>query len=349
MRGVEACGGEAFDEAVCLSRQLTEAAAADVDWQPLWDRLGDIVAADPQAAIVLGLAHLGSADRIELDVAVQLLGVAAEIDEAVREVAATAIIGLAGTAAGAGVRSAIAYALGRTGDSRGLPVLVDFAADADRDVRLGVVWSIASVLSPAPEEAGIATLIELCHDRDDDVRDWATFSLGTLIDADSPAIRAALWDSAYDLHRETRQEGAVGLARRREPGALGLIAKMLANDDNGNCVIEAAAYLAHPDLVAPLRLFDDPADVYVATALRECDPRLRDQRDDFGWAVLEEIRARRPDLQVAVVCRLYEIGVDLIVSESSIDDETRTQPVSWLLDKFGGDVALAADHMLATR
>jgi hypothetical protein len=75
---------------------------------------------------------------------------------------------------------------------------------------------------------------------------------------------------------------------------------MLGNDDNANCVVEAAAYLAHPDLLPLLTAFDDPDDGYLAIALTECDPQRRGQRDEFGWAVVEQIRALHPELHVAL-------------------------------------------------
>ena len=90
--------------------------------------------------------------------------------------------------------------------------LVDLALDEDQAVRLGVASSMPSLTGDEPDEPGIAVLIALSRDSDADVRDWATFGLGTQTNAHSPAIRAALWTSSHDAHRETRQEGAVGLA-----------------------------------------------------------------------------------------------------------------------------------------
>lgn len=123
---------------------------------------------------------------------------------------------------------------------------------------------------------------------------------------------------------------------------------MLGNDDNANCVVEAAAYLAHPDLLPLLTAFDDPDDGYLAIALTECDPQRRGQRDEFGWAVVEQIRALHPELHVALGCRRYEIGTQMFLARTPIDDDSPLYDLNWLVEQYGDDVDGAVNHVLTT-
>jgi hypothetical protein len=69
--------------------------------------------------------------------------------------------------------------------------------------------------------AGVAGLVQLSEDPDDGVRDSATFGLAHL-DADSDAVRAALWARVDDPYYDARWEGLVGLARLQAPRVCGL-------------------------------------------------------------------------------------------------------------------------------
>ena len=71
----------------------------------------------------------------------------------------------------------------------------------------------------APATAVLDALIALSGDAEDDVRDWATFALGTLAEADDPALRDALAARLDDPDEATRLEAVHGLAVRGDARA----------------------------------------------------------------------------------------------------------------------------------
>lgn len=96
-----------------------------------------------------------------------------------------------------------------------------------------------------------ASLLSLMCDPDPGVRDWATFALAAR-DDDSEEIRKALLERASDPDFDARSEAVWGLARRRDRRALPLLLTAFEQDDLGTLHVEAAAYLARPELVQPL-------------------------------------------------------------------------------------------------
>ena len=77
---------------------------------------------------------------------------------------------------------------------------------------------------------------------DGDVRDWATFGLGSQLDADSDAIRAALAARLHGQSGDAAGEALLGLVRRHDPRALSPLLSSLQTDP-GNLIVEAAAEL----------------------------------------------------------------------------------------------------------
>ena len=110
-----------------------------------------------------------------------------------------------------------------------MPLAVRLAGHVDPDVRYQVARSLPSVSSGDPAGAELRALIRLSADTDAEVRDWAACGLGTLLaEADTAAIRAALWDRTSDDYPGAREVGICGLARRRDPRAVSLITGLLA-------------------------------------------------------------------------------------------------------------------------
>ena len=139
---------------------------------------------------------------------------------------------------------AAAYALWHRNDPRAIPEVRPLAAHPDPDVRRAVV----SALSSHDDDAAIAGLIRLAADAANKVRDWAAFGLGTLLDRDTPEIRGALAALLRDEDAEIRGEAMIGLAKRRDPRALGAVAEELCGPFEGSWCLEAAEFLATSDL-----------------------------------------------------------------------------------------------------
>ena len=119
---------------------------------------------------------------------------------------------------------------------------------AEPEIRLGVVLALTGYENQ--EAHGV--LIELTRDADAQVRDWAVFALGTQCETDTPAIRDALADRLLDTDDETRWEALVGLARRGDRRVLTALHRELAYQSVSPLVIEAAALICEPQLIAEL-------------------------------------------------------------------------------------------------
>jgi len=129
------------------------------------------------------------------------------------------------------VLSAIICAFGHLGAPAGHDWLLAQRAHEDTYVREAVAFALGGRRG----EDTLAALIELSGDEDAKVRDWATFALGTLAEADSPALRDALAARLDDPDEDTRMEAVHGLAlrgdERAEAPARDLLAERDASDD----------------------------------------------------------------------------------------------------------------------
>lgn len=138
------------------------------------------------------------------------------------------------------VAASALYALGHL--ERGTPSeLAGLAKHASEDVRC----ALASALGGRDDVVSIAALIELCGDIDRDTRSWATFALGSLSEADSPALRDALAARLSDADDEVRGEAILGLARRADDRVLHPLERELSEHEVMRLAIEAAE--AMPD------------------------------------------------------------------------------------------------------
>lgn len=133
-----------------------------------------------------------------------------------------------------------------------LPRLITLASRGDARLR----WQVATALGAYKEASATEALVQLMKDPDADVRDWATFGLGSLHDADSPAIRAALWQGLEDSDADVRGEALIGLAERRDPGLIDYLVKHLGSDSRVY-ELDAAEMLADPRLLAPLQAIEE--------------------------------------------------------------------------------------------
>ena len=84
------------------------------------------------------------------------------------------------------------------------------------------------------------------------VRDWATFGLGSMIEADTPPIREALFARLSDADDTVRGEALVGLALRKDERAIEPLIQELERhpaEKTGSLLIEAAEEMADTRLL----------------------------------------------------------------------------------------------------
>jgi HEAT repeats len=165
-----------------------------------------------------------------------------------------------------GVVSAALYALGHL-QSGDIDLIASFSTHPETRVRRGVV----SALTSRETDLALHTLIQLSSDDDADIRDWATFGLGTQSDADTPALRDALFARLDDDDDDTRCEAIAGLAKRSDQRVIPAILNELEGNAF-NCAIEAAGMMPSPSFVPTLAdlLEMNPGDRDIANALNAC-------------------------------------------------------------------------------
>jgi len=145
-------------------------------------------------------------------------------------------------------------ALGHLADLRGLPAVLRAATNPSGQVRFAAAVALPAVAGDPPAGEAVAALIGLTADPDPEVRDWATMGLSSTR-ADSAAVRGALAARLTDQEGDTAGEALLGLAERKDPGALAPLLAWLDNGHPGNLVVKAAAALGAAEaLPALLRL-----------------------------------------------------------------------------------------------
>jgi hypothetical protein len=232
-----------------------------------------------------------------------------------------------------------------------LDELLVTALDPDSDERLQAVADLpigGGDLDDADLHRVAATLIALTTDPDPDVRDWATFGLGCQLDYDSPAVRAALWARVGDPGAYTGDEAVFGLARRRDPLAAAMVAEALAEPAVAPLFFGAAAFLRDPGLADRLWAFaeeDADEDDVVRVALRECDPDLRAERDDFVLRLMDLIFERAAAHEPAFSCGVLDLDISIRVK--ALPESAGGWDVEVLRRRFRGDAPAAAEFVLA--
>jgi HEAT repeat protein len=211
------------------------ALVAEADEDRRWDALRAFVTSEPSPARVVGERGLTSADPRTRQVAADVLGSVASVDHPSAAVVADVLIPRLEVEEDAGVLDSVITALGHAGDSRARAAVLKHAGHPDENVRFAVAWSLPSL---GLDEDSLAALRRLSADPDEDVRDWATFGLAES-QARDPATTEALAARTDDPHDDTRAEGILGLARRRDPRARSLIERELALPVHGSLIERA--------------------------------------------------------------------------------------------------------------
>ncbi len=177
------------------------------------------------------------------------------------------------------VLASIGFAFGHLHDSRGILPLIKLKNHHDADVRMGVV----SGLSQQEDELAIQALIDLSSDEEEDIRNWATFGLGSQIEADTSAIRDALFARVIsetadsDTIAEIRGEALVGLAIRKDRRVIDPLISELENRRVGILTVEAAKEIGDARLYQALINLQEWWDMNIELlqeAISSCNPKI---------------------------------------------------------------------------
>jgi HEAT repeat protein len=123
------------------------------------------------------------------------------------------------------VRRYLALALGRLGNARAVPALLEAAKGSagpppDSETQIYAVWALGAIHDPT----ALPALVELSRSDDAGVRKSVVHALGSFSDETSgAALAAALSDPVEDV----RWNAAVALARRRDPRAAPVLLQMM--------------------------------------------------------------------------------------------------------------------------
>ena len=207
-----------------ISVALTKDADADDDefWHPvriLQHRLPQILNR------IMPMSE--SLEEKSRDTAATILGQCSVKEKFSADICAEVLLRMMGQEQSPDVLTSVVFALGHLDDPRVVEPLARLQSHPDPRVRYAVVSSLGGYT----EEKAVATLIERSNDEDRDVRNWATFGLGSLIDTDTPEIRAALFARLEEQDDEIRGEAFVGLARRRDVSVVPALLKELESNE----------------------------------------------------------------------------------------------------------------------
>ena len=109
------------------------------------------------------------------------------------------------------------YALGHLRQPGSVPILIQYANSSNEDIRYAAAWALSSFHD---EPDANAVLMMLADDPDGDVRDYALFSLGSLDESDTPALRDLFARYLDDPFSDAKEEAIAALAQRRDTRAV---------------------------------------------------------------------------------------------------------------------------------
>jgi HEAT repeat protein len=224
-----------------VERVIAYSGTVSHDSDDLFEQVGDLVRRDPAAAMAIGESLMASSEIDRLEMAVRLVGVAAELDRpTLRARALPTLRRVLEANAEPGPLSWAILELGHLADEHARDAILVHARHSESQVRHAVAFALPAC---GLDDSSLAALCDLSQDEDEDVRDWATFGLGELTDADSPAIRDALIAHVEDSDYETRIEAIIGLARRQDERVRPHLVRELADPDHAEMLDDATDYL----------------------------------------------------------------------------------------------------------
>ncbi len=224
------------------------------DGDDRWDFIGLLRYRGSRDVLDRAIALTASGNSEERTIGIQILGQLGIPERTFPDECLTTLVELLNDELDPLILQNIGIALGHLNDPRAIEPQLRFCLHPDWEVRYGVVLS----LNGHDDERAIAALIKLSADAHPQVRNWATFGLGSVIETDTPAIRAALYqrflleDSADEATAEIYGEALVGLASRQDERILPKLIQELMSDDVGVLAIASAEKLANPQLLPAL-------------------------------------------------------------------------------------------------
>lgn len=218
-----------------MTTDLLSALVSEPDEEHRWDVLRDFVRRETPTARAVGEEGLASEDARTRQVAADLLGIVASLDQSLAPGIADVLMPLLGIEQDADALDAVIVSLGHAGDPRARDLVLSHAGHADENIRLAVAWTLPCL---GLDERALDALRRLSADRDEDVRNWATFGLAQS-EATDPATIDALAARTDDEHEDTRIEGIYGLARRKDPRARPLVERELSRGVSGTLIERA--------------------------------------------------------------------------------------------------------------
>lgn len=237
---------EHYDAITTPSADVVKAYRASIEDQESHWSLAVVHYRGGQVEFDLGFQYAASLDPLDRATGAMILGQLGWGNRTFLEESVDALISLMADR-DEEVVIAAAYALGHRRSPRGIPFVLPLVDHPREEVRQAAV----SGLTGLDEPSAIAGLVNLAGDEAPKVRDWAAFGLGTMIDADTPEIREALFRLLDDTDAEIRGEALIGLAKRRDPRVMPALVRELEGEFYGGWCVEAAELLGDPRL-APL-------------------------------------------------------------------------------------------------
>jgi hypothetical protein len=224
-----------------VEQLIAYSATVPPDSDELFERVGALVRRDPAAAMAAGESLMASTGNDRLEMAIRLVGVAAVLDRPnLRARALPTLRRVLAANADSGPLGWAIIELGHLDDEDADDAILGYVLHPEAEVRHAVAFALTSC---GLDELSLAALCDLSRDEDEDVRDWATFGLGVLTDADSQAIRDALYGNVEDAEYETRVEAIIGLARRQDERVRPHLVRELADPDHSEMLDDATDYL----------------------------------------------------------------------------------------------------------
>ena len=155
--------------------------------------------------------------------------------------------------------------------------ICSFSTSANKEVRYSTVHALLAV----DNVNAINTLIKLTGDAVDYIRDWATFGIGTQCHRNNKSIREALWNRINDKHQEAKYEAIVGLAIRKDPRIIEVIARELQTKEYDSLLFDAIIAINDKQFLPVLELHlnessaDDTINPDWIRSLIECIEELK--------------------------------------------------------------------------
>jgi len=230
------------------THELITQALTEPDEDAAWERVSTLHYRATNDVFDAACQLCESACPQEMTLGANILGQLGIPDRSFPEESVAVLLKLLEIESDVDILHAVCVALGHIHDPTAIPALARLKTHPSEIVRDAVVYGLLSFV----EDLAVHSLSELSNDQDDHVRDWATFGLGSMIEADTPQIREALFARLSDADDVVRGEALVGLALRKDEQAIEPLIQELERypaEKIGSLLIEAAEAMADTRLL----------------------------------------------------------------------------------------------------